>query len=136
MLPGPKHLKNGLSDFMLASSTTVRNISVMFDQDMSFKQHINQVCKKAFFHLRNISKMRSITSQGDAEKLIQAFVSSRLDYCNVLLTGYTKDSLNIVQLIHEFLRKYRSASAEGNPQERSRLSCVSLPPLASCKILN
>ena len=48
---------------------------------MLLKLHINQVCKIAFFHLRNIAKIRSILSQGDAEKLIHAFVTSRLDYC-------------------------------------------------------
>ena len=96
---GPKHLRNGLTGFTLASSTAVKNLGVIFDQDMSFKQHINQVCKTAFFHLRNISKIRSILSQGDAEKLIHAFVSSRLDYCNALLAGCPKSSLNSLQLI-------------------------------------
>lgn len=31
---GPKHLKNGLNDFMLSSSATVRNCKVIFDQTM------------------------------------------------------------------------------------------------------
>ncbi|KAL3983475.1 transcription elongation factor SPT4 [Sarotherodon galilaeus] len=44
----------------LASSNTVRNLGVIFDQDMSFNAHIKQICKTAFFHLRNISKIRNI----------------------------------------------------------------------------
>ena len=48
---GPKLLRNGLTGFTLASSTAVKNLEVIFDQDMSLKQHINQVCKTAFFHL-------------------------------------------------------------------------------------
>ena len=87
-----KHLRNRLADFTLASSTTVKNLGVIFDQDMLFKQHINQVCKTAFFHLRNNSKIKSILHQGDADKLIHAFVSS-LDYCNA------KNLLNSFQLI-------------------------------------
>ena len=84
----PKHLRNGLVDFTLASSTTVRNLGVIFDQDMLFTQHINQVCQTAFFHLCNISKIRRILPQSDAEKLIHTFVTSRLDYCNALLAGF------------------------------------------------
>ena len=60
VIVGSKHLRNGLADFTLATSTTVKNVLVIFNQDMSFKQHINQVCKTAFFHLWNISKIRSI----------------------------------------------------------------------------
>lgn len=32
-------------------------------------------------HLCNIAKIRSTFTQNDAEKLIHAFVTSRLDYC-------------------------------------------------------
>ena len=103
---GPKHLRNSLiSDtttldgITMASSSTVRNLGVMFDQDMSFNSHIKHISRTAFFHLRNISKIRRILSQKDAEKLIHAFVSSRLDYCNSLLSGCPNKSLKTLQLI-------------------------------------
>ena len=66
---------------------------------MSFNSHIKQVTRTAFFHLRNIVKIRNILSQSDAEKLIHAFVSSRLDYCNSLLSGCPNSSLKNLQLI-------------------------------------
>uniref|UniRef100_A0A3P9B9X9 Granzyme B(G,H) n=1 Tax=Maylandia zebra TaxID=106582 RepID=A0A3P9B9X9_9CICH len=66
---------------------------------MSFNTHIKQICKTAFFHLRSISKIRNILSQSDAEKLVHAFITSRLDYCNSLLSGCPKTSLKSLQLI-------------------------------------
>ena len=66
---------------------------------MSFNLHIKQICRTAFFHLRNIVKIRSILSQSDAEKLVHAFVTSRLDYCNSLLSGCPNNSLKNLQLI-------------------------------------
>ena len=103
---GPKHLRDSLSNHVvsldgitLASSTTVKNLGVIFDEDMSFKCHIKQVTRTAFFHLRNIVKIRNILSQSDAEKLVHAFVSSRLDYCNSLLSGCPNSSLKSLQLI-------------------------------------
>ena len=103
---GPENLRNMVSKqiltldgITLASSNTVRNLGVIFDQDMSFNAHIKQICKTAFFHLRNISKIRNILSQSDAEKLVHAFITSRLDYCNSLLSGSPKNSLRSLQLI-------------------------------------
>ena len=102
---GPKHLRDKLTDkftldgITLASKATVKNLGVTFDQNLSFQSHINQISRIAFFHLRNIAKVRHILSQNDAEKLVHAFVTSRLDYCNSLLAGCPSKSLNSLQLV-------------------------------------
>ena len=38
-------------------------------------------------------------SKNDAEKLIHAFVTFRLDYCNDVLSGYPDKALNKLQLV-------------------------------------
>ena len=103
---GPKSVRDSLTNQMVtldnvsvASSATVKNLGVLFDPDLSFKAHINQACRTAFFHLRNIAKIRNILSNNDAEKLIHAFVTSRLDYCNSLLAACPKNSLKSFQLV-------------------------------------
>ena len=83
----------------MASSSTVRNLGVTFDQEMSFDSHIKLISRTAFFHLRNIMKIRNILSLQDAEKLVHAFVTSRLDYCNSLLSGCSNKSVRTLQLI-------------------------------------
>ena len=60
-------------------------LSETFDQDLSFNSQVKQISGTAFFHLHNIAKILHILSQQDAEKLVHAFVTSRLDYCNVRL---------------------------------------------------
>ena len=62
----------------------VTSLGVILDSDLSFKSHISKVTKTSFFHLRNIAKVRPFINQKDAERLIHAFISSRLDYCNAL----------------------------------------------------
>ena len=106
ILIGPEHLRDQLSGdvvsvdgIALASNTTVKNLGVIFDQDLTFNSHVKQISRTAFFHLRNISKIRHILSQKDAEKLVHAFVTSRLDYCNSLLAGCSNKSLRSLQLI-------------------------------------
>ena len=44
-------------------------------------------------------KIRNILSLQDAEKLVHAFVTSRLDYCNSLLSGCSNKSVRTLQFI-------------------------------------
>lgn len=84
-------------DIPLTSS--IINLGVRFDPHLSFNTHIQYICKNAFFHLRNISKLRPFLSLSDAEKLVHALVSSRLDYCNALLIGIPGSSIQRLQYI-------------------------------------
>ncbi len=55
--------------------------------------------KLHFFHLKNISKLRPMLSMSNAEILIHAFMTSRLDYCNALLGGCSARLINKLQMV-------------------------------------
>ncbi len=55
--------------------------------------------KLQFFHLKNISKLRPMLSMSNAEILINAFITSRLDYCNALLGGCSACLINKLQMV-------------------------------------
>ena len=63
---------------------------------MSLSPHVNTIVKGAFYHIRNISKIRKYISKSTTEILIHTFVSLKLDFCNSLLFGAQKR--NIVKL--------------------------------------
>ncbi len=86
-------------DRCTVTSYTVKNLSVILDSNLSFENHISHVTKKAFFHLRNIAKLRNMLTVSDAEKLVHAFMTSRLDCCNALLGGCPAPSLNKLQIV-------------------------------------
>lgn len=73
------------SGHTLALFHSVNNLGVKCDPYLSFETHVHHLCKTGFFHLRNIAKLRPSLSLCVAERLVHAFVSSRLDYCNILL---------------------------------------------------
>ncbi len=58
------------------------------------KKHVSSICKTAFFHLKNICKLRPLLSMSNAETLINAFMTSRLDYWNALLGGCSARLIN------------------------------------------
>uniref|UniRef100_A0A8K9ULD5 Reverse transcriptase domain-containing protein n=1 Tax=Oncorhynchus mykiss TaxID=8022 RepID=A0A8K9ULD5_ONCMY len=93
------NLTINLNGCTVVSNKTVKDLGVTLDPDLSFEEHIKTISRTAFFHLRNIAKIRNFLSKNDAEKLIHAFVTSRLDYCNALLSGYPDKALNKLQLV-------------------------------------
>ena len=71
----------------VSPTPSARNIGVVFDSTMNFEKHISEICKSAFFHIRNISQVRRYLSVESTRTLVNAFVTSRIDSCNSLLYG-------------------------------------------------
>ncbi|KAK7899424.1 hypothetical protein WMY93_020277 [Mugilogobius chulae] len=100
---GPQKQRESVSSHFQSLSLKplgqVRNLGVIMDSDLNFNSHIKSITSAAFYHLKNIAKIKSIVSKPDLERLIHAFVSSRLDYCNGLLTGLSKRAIKQLQYI-------------------------------------
>ena len=60
---------------------------------------VNNICKSAYLAIRNTGKIRNYLDQPTAEKLVHAFVTSKLDFCNSLLYGLSKKQLDKLQRI-------------------------------------
>ena len=71
-------------------SSATKNIGVIFNNSLSMLPHVTAVCKSSFFHLRNMFKIRKFLSYDTCKILIQAVITSRIDYCNSLLYGQPK----------------------------------------------
>ena len=83
--PLPPLKSVAVSDELIRPLSVATNIGVLvFDTNMS-TEHIITVSKSAFYHLRNISRIRKYISSQTAEILMHAFITSRLDVCNSLL---------------------------------------------------
>ncbi len=61
-------------DGCTVTSSTVKNLGVILDSNLSFENHISHVTKTAFFYLRNIAKLQNMLSVSDAEKFVHAFI--------------------------------------------------------------
>ncbi len=94
-----EEISSRLSQLALESVTQARNLGVILDSELTFQSHIDSVVKTGFYHLRNIKKVRSFLSQDNAKKLVHAFISNRLDYCNALLTGIPQKHIARLQLL-------------------------------------
>ena len=78
-------------------SSSVRNLRITLDQNLSFQQHVSRTCQICYFELRRIDSIRHFLSQDALKTLISVFVLSRIDYCNSLLAGCPKQFIHKLQ---------------------------------------
>lgn len=86
-------------------TTSVKTLGAHFDAHMKFKIHLSAICKSAWHHLFQISKIRSLLTTDQAKSVIHAYVTSRIDQNNSLLLGLPKSSLKRLQYIQNAAAK-------------------------------
>src|SRR5437867_2596337 len=60
----------------LVPVSSARNLGVVFQSDLSFDQHISNVCRSSFFHIRQLRQIRPSLDLNSSIQLANALVSS------------------------------------------------------------
>ena len=81
------------------STACVKDLGVYYDHLLRMDTHVRTVCKKAFYQLHLIRKVRRFISEDTARTFVQANVTSLMDYCNGLLVGLPASLLNLLQRV-------------------------------------
>ena len=88
-----------ICDHQVVATSTVRNIGVMLNSKASMEAHVLSVCKSSFIHIRNLSRIKEFLDSSSLERLVHAFITTKLDYCNSLLCGAPSTLVNKRQRI-------------------------------------
>ena len=80
-------------------SKEVRNLGAWFDDILSMSTHVTKVAGSCFYFLYNIRRIRKYLTRQSCEILVNAFVTSCLDYCNALLYGLPSKLLSRLQRV-------------------------------------
>jgi hypothetical protein len=86
-----------IGDNSIHPSPKVPNLGVTYDSLMTMEAHISSICRRSFYQIRNIAHIRRFLSTPAVKSLVQACVTSRLDYANALLYGLPKGSIKRLQ---------------------------------------
>ena len=63
------------------------------------RDHVNNVCRSCYLQLRNIGHIRHFLTQDATATLVNALITSKLDYVNSLLYGLPEYLLKRLELI-------------------------------------
>ena len=83
----------------LEPSSYARNLGIMVDDQLTLKRHVGSMCRSASYAIHKIGKLRRYLDQATTEKLVHAFVMSRIDNCNSLLFGLPDSLIDKVQRV-------------------------------------
>ena len=97
----------------LECQSTVNNLGVTIDSQLTMKDHVRRTCIACFYQLHQLRVVRRSISPEVCASRVHAFISSRLDYCNSLLAGISdtlirqlKSVLRVVARLVTRRRKY------------------------------
>ena len=88
-----------LGNMTVPISNAARNIGVLFDDALTMKKHVQHTCRVAYFHIHCIGKIRHLLDRKTTEIMVNAYVTSRLDYGNSLLYGVSEHLLSQLQRV-------------------------------------
>ena len=106
----------------IIASRCVRNLGVFIDRHLDIKKQVSQTVSACSFYLHHINQVSRFLPKPTNERVVNAIITSRLDYCNALLYGTSVVNVACLQQIHNsaarlILRRPRTDSARPLLQE-------------------
>ena len=90
-----------VADISVAPASTVRNLGVLFDRNLTFYAQITKTCCTGYYYLHNIRKIRKYLTLDSTRCLVHALVMGRVYYCNSLLYGLPRSIINKLQRLQK-----------------------------------
>ena len=89
----------------ICTAPSVKSLGVTLDRRLTFDQHVTDVCKACYFHIRALRHVRESLPDAVAKTVACSIVSSRLDHCNSLLTGMSASNFAKLQRVQNTLAR-------------------------------
>ena len=88
-----------LGDSQIIPATSVKNLGSYLDSEMSMDRQISETSRKCWAQISSIGKIRKYLDTDSCKTLVNATVTSNLDYCNGLLVGCTTTRVKKLQKV-------------------------------------
>jgi len=89
---------------------TSRDLGVMVDSRLTMADQVAAICREAHYQLRQLRFVTRSLSPEAAKTVVQAFITSHLDYCNSLLYGITDNLFRRLQSVQNTAARFISGA--------------------------
>ncbi|KAK2170452.1 hypothetical protein NP493_1152g00011 [Ridgeia piscesae] len=97
-----------ISDLKKGTQRVVIGDNYSNDRHLDIKKQVSQTISACSFYLRNIKQISRFLPRSTKERVVNATITSRLDYCNALLYGTSAVNIARLQRKHNTAARYAS----------------------------
>ena len=88
-----------IANAMVQFSTSARNLELVLDDRLSWKEHVNEVCKRTNTLMYRLYRLRDSTTLALMKHLIQALLWPLVDYCSLAYCNISKEQDKSLQVL-------------------------------------
>ena len=107
MKPKNKNINNfkiQIQDKVLQNTQTVKLLGVTIDQNLTFKNHITNLCTSAKNKLKALQRIRKYLTLEQTKIIADAFIYSQFNYCNIIWMFCSKSENRLEDIQKQILR--------------------------------
>ena len=90
----------------ITASLCVQCVCVCIDRHLDMKKQVSQIISDCSFYLRNINHISRFLPRPTKERVVNAIITSRLDYCNAPLYGTSAGNIARLRRIHNTAARF------------------------------
>ena len=95
-----KHIRSvEVEGAVLPMKKNVKSLGVCIDEKLSFDHHVNEVVRTCNYRLKNLARIGSKLTENLKITLVQNYILTKLDYCNVVLTSLNQRLLKRLESV-------------------------------------
>ena len=121
ILKSPAMIKTIPEDFSINfngsnffSFKQVKNLSVTFDQTISFKPHVDKICSRATYALLKINRVEHLLNKATRQIAVTSVALSHMNYCTTIWSFCSKSTLMKAERCQKF---FHQDNKQWPPQE-------------------
>ena len=116
-----------IGDTRIKFSSSIRNLGLLIDDKLCWKEHVNEICRRANSLMYRLRRLRASTTFNLRKHLIQALLWPIIDYCSLAYYNISKDQdIMLQRVVNTGIRYiYDVTRDEHITQYRRQLSWIS-----------
>ena len=88
-----------IGNAMVQFFTSVRNLGLVLDDRLSWKEHVNEVCKRTNTLMYRLYRLRDSTTLALRKHLVQSLLWLLVDYCSLAYCNISKEQDKRLQVL-------------------------------------
>ena len=94
-----------IGDQCIRFSNEVKNVGVWLDKNLNFNKQVNSIVSQGYKISKDVRKIKKFLENDNLQQLIHAVIASRLDYCNSILYGTSRENIYKLQKLQNSAAK-------------------------------